>query len=135
MKRHTEDLPKRILEIQAEVVKDLELNDFLLHDKAMKCPGIKAKWLAILFEEESYMKKLENAYEQLVEDYVEAHGKRGIPKFKAEGEARMDGDIMKLGSAIKSQKEVVRYMDGIYKIITSFGYEIKNATDIMKMEQ
>lgn len=135
MKRHTELLPTRILELQSEVIKDLELDDFIIHDKSMKCPGIKAKWLAILFEEEAYLRKLEEASTQLIEDYIMKHGSLGVPKFKCEIEARADADIIKLQIAIKSQKEVTRYMDGVYKIVGAFNFEISNATNILKMEQ
>jgi len=134
MKRNTDLLPKRIIEIQEEFIQDTELNDFNLHDKTMRCPGIKGKYLSIFFEEEAYLKKLERAEEQLIERYVEEHGQMGIPKFKTESEAEKSEQILKIRKAIKQQKEVVRFCDGLYKIVSAFGFEIKNAIDIIKLE-
>lgn len=135
MKRHTDLLPDRVLELQKELIDDLELNSFILHDKSMRCPGIKAKWLQILIEEQTFLKKLEDSVEKLVDKYVVEHGKMGIPKFKSEIEARKSDDIKKLQIAIKKQKEVTRYMEQVYKIVSSFNFEIKNAIDLIKMEQ
>jgi hypothetical protein len=135
MKRRKELLPERIREIQTEFVEDLKLSDFNIHEKSLECPGIKGKYLSILFEEEAYLKKLEDAEEKLIEAYIAEHGTRGVPKFKAENEARMDSDIVKIQIAIKKQKEVTRFVHELYRIVTSFGYEIKNATDIMKLEK
>jgi hypothetical protein len=135
MKRRKELLPKRILDIQAEFTEDLKLNDFNIREKSLECPGIKGKYLSILFEEEAYLNKLEEAEEKLIEDYIEQHGNRGIPKFKAESEARMDKDIIKIQVAIRKQKEVVRFINELYRIVSAFGFEIKNATEILKMER
>jgi len=135
MKRRTELLPKRILEIQKEFVEDLKLNDFNIHEKSMECAGIKGKYLSILFEEDAYLTKLQNTEELLIEQYVEKYGARGVPKFKAENESRNDEDIAKIQKAIKNQKEVCRFIDGLYKIVSAFGFEIKNATEILKLEK
>lgn len=135
MKRRKELLPKRILDIQAEFTNDLKLNDFNIREKSLECPGIKGKYLSILFEEEAYLNRLEETEEKLIEDYTEQHGNRGIPKFKIESEARMDKDIIKIQVAIKRQKEVVRFINELYRIVSAFGFEIKNATEILKMER
>jgi hypothetical protein len=135
MKRRTELLPKRILEIQKEFVEDLKLNDFNIHEKSMECAGIKGKYLSILFEEDAYLTKLQNTEELLIEQYVEKYGARGVPKFKAENESRNDEDIAKIQKAIKNQKEVCRFIDGLYKIVSAFGFEIKNAAEILKLEK
>ena len=134
MKRHTDKLPKRLVELQNEVVQDLELNDINLHDKSMKCPGIKCKWTQIFFEEEQILKQLEEKLERDIEEYIEKHGKMGIPKFKSDAEARKSEAIQKIEKAIKQQKLVVRYLSDIVKIVNNFGYDIKNSTDILKLE-
>ena len=134
MKRNTDKLPKRLVELQQEVIQDLELNDINLHDKSMKCPGIKCKWTQIFFEEEQVLKRLEEKLEKDIEKYIEEHGKMGIPKFKSEAEARKSENILKIEKAISHQKLIVRYLSDIVKIVNNFGFDIKNATDILKLE-
>jgi len=134
MKRHTDLLPKRILEFQKIAMEDLELSDLNIHDKSMRCPGIKAKWWQMYLEEQKYQKKLKEGYEELLDTYVKKYGKRGVPKFKAEIELKNNAELKQLEVALKDQDEVVRYLEGLYKIISAFNYEISNATAIMKLE-
>jgi hypothetical protein len=134
MKRNTKLLSKRILEINEEFIQDCQLNEFNLREKTYECPGIKGKYLSILFEEEALLKKLQKMEEDEKEAYIVKFGKEGIPKFKLEAEAEKSEQLIKIRKAISNQKEVVRFCEGIYKIVSVFGFEIKNAIEYAKLE-
>ena len=135
MERRTAELSKRMREIHDEVSKDLYVDQMTLHDKAMKAPAIKAKYVTMLFEEQSYLDKLEAAKEKISREYVAKHGSPNVPKFKLDGEAEKLDEIVKLSAAIADQKEVVRFVDSLLnKAVVSFGYDIKNCVTIVVEE-
>lgn len=134
MKRNTDLLPKRILELSEEAKIDLSLSELNLNEKALASPGIKAKWVQILYEEEAYLKKLEKAKEALLKKYTEEHGQVGVPKFKTAAEATKQHEIISIDNGIKIQKDVIRYINGINQIFMSFNFEISNSVNIRKLE-
>jgi hypothetical protein len=84
---HKESVPKRVLELQAEFIKDTQINEVNLKEKALATPGIKAKWNLCHKSELSYLNKLEALKEKLIDDYTKSFGKPGIPKLVTEREA------------------------------------------------
>ena len=135
MERRTEILPKRILDLSEELMKDADLKQYNLNEKSLACPGIKTKWVQIFFEEQKYLDKLENAEKKLTDDYVKKFGDVNVPKFKTEREADTNEEIKKVKDAIKIQKEVVRYVDMIlHTVINGFGFDIKNSLEAQKLE-
>lgn len=134
MKRHTDILPERVKELAIDFNSDLSLNDMNLKEKTLLCPTIKCKWSQINYEECHLLKKMENIRATMVETYVSQFGQPGVPKFKTEQEAKLDDKIAKLDKGIEEQKDVVRFLDSVMKIALGFGYDIKSAVDMTKME-
>ncbi len=136
MKRNTDYLNKRILELTEELEVDLELNEMNLKDKSMKTPGLKSKWIQIYYEELDYQEKLEEAKEKLKEKYMGTYGEDpNQPRFMVERKVSENQDIKKLNKAFKEQQKVVRYLTDVNKnIMSGFNFDIKNSQEILKME-
>jgi len=135
VERRTNELSKRMREVYEEVSRDLYLDQIQLHDKAMKAPAIKAKYVTILFEEQKYLERLEDTKETVLAEYIAKHGSPGVPKFKIEGEASKLEKVHELDKAIADQKDVVRFVDTLLnKAVTNFGYDIKNCVTIVVEE-
>ena len=135
MERRTKELSKRMQELYQEVSSDLYLDQVQLHDKSMKAPSIKAKYVAILFEEQKYLERLEEAKETVLAEYIAKYGSPNVPKFKTEGEAAKIDKVQELVKAINDQKDVVRFIDMMLnKAVVNFGYDIKNCVTIVVEE-
>jgi hypothetical protein len=134
MKRNTDILPERVKEFASEFNDDLKLNDMNLKEKTLLCSTIKCKWSQINYEECHLLKKMESTKSTLIETYVSQFGKPGIPKFRTEQEAKLDDKISRLDRAIEEQKDITRFLDSVMKIVLGFGYDIKSAVDMTKME-
>ena len=136
MDRHTNMLSKRFVELHAQVVSDLSINQLNLKEKTLETPALKTKWLMIYFEEKRYLHKLKDALSIKVKEYVGQHGREGVPKRKTEDESVANVDIKKLRAAISEQEEIVEFLSGtgILKISGAFNFDIKNAIDIIKIE-
>ena len=136
MKRNTEHLNKRILELTEELEKDLEINEMELKEKSLQSPGLKAKWIQIYYEELDYQEKLEEAKTKLRTKYINQYGESpDQPKFMIERKADESQEIKKIEKALKEQQKVVRYLADVNKNIWSgFNFEIKNITELLKLE-
>ena len=134
MERHTDILDDRILELSKEFTADLKLDDLSIKDRSLRAPALKAKWLQIFFEENAYLKKIEKAKDELFDQYVREHGTPNVPKYITEKEAEKSKDLKALETAIKQQKNVIRYVEGCLDIMRGFGWDIKNAISLIELE-
>ena len=136
MKRHTDLLTKRLKELTEELESDLKLNEINLKEQSLKSPAIKSKWLAISFEEQRYLNKLEDAVEKAKEEYIQNHGDiKNKHKFINQKEAERSDKVISIEKAIKNQKEVVRYCQEILKVVISgYGWDVRNSIDLTKIE-
>jgi len=114
--------------------KDIDLNEMNIREKALCTSTFSAKWCAIQFSENCLLSKMKDKKEQMIEDYTLEHGQLGIPKFASQGEAIKSKDIQKLSKAISVQEEVVKFAFEISKIISNFGFTVKNSLEILKLE-
>lgn len=134
MKDHINLLSKRVLKFNALVLEDFKLNDLNIKEKSLACPGIKTRWLIQYLAEKKYLKTLESALKVKIDEYVEKNGKPGIPKIKTRDEAKGDSDINKIKRAINEQYEVIEFLEGVVKIVSSLNFDIKNSIDLVKIE-
>ncbi|HPM74219.1 MAG TPA: recombination mediator protein UvsY [Saccharofermentans sp.] len=138
MKRNTNMLSKRLLEIEEELRADLELSEITLHDKSMRCPGIKLKWLKIQFEEQRMLARLEQEKEKIQDQYKASYGDRGEKTYVAASniakKLKADENYDKIEQAIELQKEVLRFLDGALKLMREFSYDISNSIKIVQLE-
>lgn len=129
-----DSLPKRVIELEQELVKDLALNEVILKEKSLSVPGIRSKWNLCYNAEKSYLNKLEKLKDKLIEEYTKNHGEIGKPKFITDREAAATEQLQKLNDGINTQKEVIRFLDGVMEIMRNFGYDVKNCVDLVKLE-
>ena len=135
MKRNTDLLNPRIVEMAKEVEADFKLNQMNLTEQSMCCSSLKTKWIMIYHEETKMAKKLDEAEKKAREDYVTKFGQPNVPKFKTEKEAETQELIIKIKKAKDDQTELVRFLDDILRnIVGGFGFDIKNSLDAVKLE-
>lgn len=127
-------LPRRLLDLMAEFEEDCKITQLNLTEKTFEAPALKAKWLACWSAEKSYLKKMEDGREQMLEQYSKQHGQPGVPKYVTEREAAAAAEIKTLDKGIAAQKEIIRHLDGMLDIMSKFGYDVKNCVDMTKME-
>jgi len=134
IERRTDILVKRIKDLNNDAVEDLTLREINIREKALECPALKTKWLMILSEEKKYLKLLKKAKSKSLEDYVQNHGKIGVPKLLTSKDAEKQKEITNINQAISDQEEVVEFVEGIVKIFSNLNFDIKNSVDLIKIE-
>jgi hypothetical protein len=116
-----------------ELKSDVTLNPMNLHDKTLAAPAIKVKWINILHQEQAYLKKLENADKQLLNNACLQNPKK--PRFQHEADLLADGRLRTIREAIEEQKETVSTLkDVINIVIAQFGYDVSTCMKMMQLE-
>ena len=134
MDRNTYLLNKRLLDFHTEAISDLSFTEINIKEKSLKSPGLKTKWLMCYLEEKKFLAKLKDVKKSKLDEYITKHGQLNIPKISTIKLAESDSELVKLDLAIKEQGDVVEFLSGMLDIFKNIGFDIRNTTDLLKIE-
>lgn len=140
-------LPKRLEAYMQEAENDLKITEINLKDKTLARSSLGAKWCRYSFEEEKYKKKIEQDIDDLreqVKQKLYEQKKQAISSNNPSVDKLMEVQAEKilvttqeykdLKAALKEQEDIVRLILEIQKQISMFGYDLKTAVDVIKLE-
>jgi hypothetical protein len=132
----------KIEELEAEVTKDLYIDETVLAKESLATPTKHNKYLKILLRERLKLKKLQgelykvslgrtnyyngsdpDPYEYVLKD-------REVKEY-----VRVDPTVVAIEAKVTLQQEMVNYLEEVCKMFTNRGFAIKNAIDFMKFTQ
>jgi|TARA_B110000495_G_scaffold160917_1_gene145424 hypothetical protein len=132
----------KIEELEAEVTKDLYIDETVLAKESLATPTKHNKYLKILLRERLKLKKLQgelykvslgrtnfyngsdpDPYEYVLKD-------REVKEY-----VRVDPAVVTTEAKVVLQQEMVNYLEEVCKMFTNRGFAIKNAIDFMKFTQ
>lgn len=132
----------KIEELEAEVTKDLYIDETVLAKESLATPTKHNKYLKILLRERLKLKKLQgelykvslgrtnyyngsdpDPYEYVLKD-------REVKEY-----VRVDPEVVTTEAKVVLQQEMVNYLEEVCKMFTNRGFAIKNAIDFMKFTQ
>ncbi len=132
----------KIEELEAEVTKDLYIDETVLAKESLATPTKHNKYLKILLRERLKLKKLQgelykvslgrtnyyngsdpDPYEYVLKD-------REVKEY-----VRVDPTVVAIEAKVTLQQEMVNYLEEVCKMFTNRGFTIKNAIDFMKFTQ
>jgi len=120
-----------------ELEQDTKINELNLKDAQMMLPGIKHKWVSRLINHKQERNKLislqKKAKEQIINNLMkEASITLSIPVL--EKRAEKDELVKKIKKQIEEQELIILYLDKVENIFKSMTWDIKNLTEIIKLE-
>jgi len=120
-----------------EMETDTKLDVFSAQDVQSKLPGIKHKWVGRLIRHKQDIMNLENSLKLkkaslLIQVKTEAPYKVSTPVAAKAIEDQPS--IIKLTQTIAELKLVVTFLEKVERIFSSMTFDIKNLTEIMKLE-
>ena len=113
---------------------DTKLSVANIREKALTISSIRAKWLGYYTEEKENYKRINKLKAGLLAQKVQASSKSAL-RLKAESIASEDETIVKLNKLGEYSKEIIDYLERAMVILADFGFSIKNAIEILKLEQ
>lgn len=144
---HVEDvLPSRLESYMKEFETDMLLNEDNLHDKTLGRSGIAAKWARYSYEEERYKQKIleridelkelltQKLYEKKKDDIISQRTTEMSIKIEVEKMIKKSSHYLQIKQELDDQDDIIRFIIEAKQIISSFGFDIKNAIEVLKLE-
>ena len=120
-----------------EMSKDVDVDEFNLKDVQMALPALKHKWVGRLMRHKHNINELMNAKTKTKADIatdIQNNASYKVAAAVAERQAGNHQTIMKLDRKIKEERLLVEFLEKAEKIFSSMTFDIKNITEIVKLE-
>ena len=139
-------LPKRLDYFMNELSSDLTLNETNIHDKTLLRASLAAKWCRYEYEEKRYKEKIADQIDALKNSIaMEIFEKKkqgmigktiteSMIKIEAERTVKTNPQYLDLKDALSDQDDILRFISEAKQIVSQFGFDIKNAIDVLKLE-
>lgn len=120
----------------SEFNEDVKLNEYNLREKSLLCSSIWAKWISYLFLEKENLQRIIDAKQKIIKSKLDnSKIKDSILRLKNEDTiANNDENIQKLNVLSKNTQDCIDYIERSLNVLNSFGFNVKNAIDVLKME-
>jgi wobble nucleotide-excising tRNase len=127
-----------ILERYDEELKaDVSIDAFTVHDVQLKLPAIKHKWVGRLMRhklEISQLKKQRGKDKDEVMKRLREEADVRLSQTALNAVVDKHQDIEKMSNKINELQIVIEYLEKVEKILSSMTFDIRNLTEIMKLE-
>ena len=120
-----------------ELEKDVKLDLANLREKSLMCSSIWAKWLSYLYQEKETAERIQNAKSKILKSKIKDTSSKdtvSVLRLKTEDKlSENDEKIQKLNKLAKQTADNIDYIERALTILQSFGFNIKNVTDILRL--
>lgn len=121
-----------------EIEKDLQINEFNLKDSSMKTPARKHYWVSKLIRHKRNLLKLRQQRDSIKKDVVQkiiAESPVKVTVPVAEKASYRHDKMKDVSNQISNEELIIEFLEKTEKTFSAVGFDIKNITEIMKMEQ
>lgn len=127
---------EKFVNYKEAIEKDLKIDQFNIHNKINEIPSLKHYWVAKLIESKIELKQLQRKKSELIKK-VQSSADVGI-KISAQSAKEMLSKspvIAEINDEIEELELIIEYLEKAEKIFSSTTFDLKNAIELMKMEQ
>lgn len=127
---------EKFFKYKEAIEKDLKIDQFNIHAKVNEIPSLKHFWVGKLIESKIDLKKLQHKKTELIKK-VQNSGDIGL-KLSLQSTKEMLAKspvIAEINEEIEELELIIEYLEKAEKIFSSTTYDIKNAIELMKLEQ
>lgn len=127
---------EKFINYKEAIEKDLKIDQFNIHNKINEIPSLKHYWVAKLIESKIELKQLQRKKSELIKK-VQSSADVGI-KISAQSAKEMLSKspvIAEINDEIEELELIIEYLEKAEKIFSSTTFDLKNAIELMKMEQ
>ena len=119
-----------------ELESDVKLSEFNLREKSLLCSSIWAKWISYLFLEKENLQRILDAKQKIIKQKSsKSNIQDSILKLKSEDKLiENDSTLQKLNAMFKQTQDCIDYIERALNVLNSFGFNIKNAIDALKLQ-
>jgi hypothetical protein len=123
---------------QLEIKEDVKIDQINLLERQLMLPALKHKWVARLIENKRLKNQLEKKKKDLKKEVLKTLQKdglpTGIPKAALQAKVESSDVIYNINQDIENTELIIEYLEKVEKIFSSMTFDIKNITEISKLE-
>lgn len=124
------------LKYKEAIERDLKIDQFNIHNKVNDIPSLKHFWVAKLIESKIEIKKLQRKKTDLIKKVNESQDVGiKLSTSSMNNVIAKSPVIAEINEQIEELELIVEYLEKAEKIFNSTTYDLKNAIELMKMEQ
>lgn len=139
-------LPDKLDKYMKEFESDVLLNEVNIHDKTLLRASLAAKWCRYEYEEKRYRDEMTSKLDKLKEEAkMKLFEKKraaienrtmnqSMINIEAERIIKESSIYLKIKDELNNEEDVLRFIAEAKQIISQFGFDIKNAIEILKLE-
>lgn len=118
-----------------EFNKDVEVTEYNIREKSMTTSAIWAKWLSYLYHEKENLDRIAETKQKILKKkFSENKMQDSVLRMKSEEKIQENDDnIKKLNKLSKLTQDNIDYIERALNILASFGFQIKNITEVLKL--
>ena len=120
-----------------EMGDDVELDEFILKDVQLKLPALKHKWVGRLVRHKGDLSRLkeskDNVIKEVAQEVIETAAYAVNPATATKA-AEKHPRVKKIDDKIKEMALIVEFLEKSERIFSGMSFDIKNITEIMKLE-
>jgi len=129
-------LTPKMIKIQDGIYDSLSLDDMTLSDKVMVSSKMVGNWIGTFYGEKRFLEKLREKRLVIIDEIIDSmlKGKAKKPRYSLEDEALKSPKVKALDQAIKEQEELIIFFQEHLRNLKQFGFNIKAAVDLIKLD-
>jgi hypothetical protein len=120
-----------------ELKMDVTLDAFTVHDVQLKLPAIKHKWVGRLMRHKSTIIQLRKQKKIQQRELIDTINEQASVRLSATAVSNLideKGLMEDVNDKIDEQRVVIEYLEKVERILSSMTFDIRNLTEIMKLE-
>jgi len=119
-----------------ELGEDVKLTEYNIREKSLMCSSIWAKWLSYLHLEKENLQRIAEAKKKILAKKMSSSKViDSVLRMKSEDKiAENDETMKKLSTLSRQTQDCIDYIERALGILANFGFSIKNAVDVFKLQ-
>ena len=110
-----------------ELKEDMKISKANIMEKSMLVGSLRTKWLNYYFKEKDNLRRIKAAKEKIIRSKVDAKVSDSLLRMKSEDQ--------KLNRMSETVRENIEFLEKAMNILNDFGFTVKNAIDVIKLER
>jgi len=119
-----------------ELKEDVHLSKGNILEKSLMVGSLRTKWLNYYFKEKDNYRRIKSVKERIIRSKVDSKVSDSLLRMKSEDNiSKNDENVIKLNKMMENVKENLEFLEKAMNILNDFGFTVKNAIDIIKLER
>jgi hypothetical protein len=128
-------LTEKFIKIKDSIDHLMRIDDQNILELAKIAPYVHTNLIAVMYSEKNILIKLKKKKTLMEQEYLSKTGNSNLNKWQTEKVVNELADIKDINQKIENQEIIVSYLEDSVKVLSNFGFNIKNCVELYKLEK